>query len=113
MTKIYYLLICLLPIQLFCQTPCENGSVNGYPCNQVDLYARLSNTELSGDANIESADIWGWTDPDTGKEYALVGMTNGIVFVDISSPATPVIIGRLPSHTGKSSLWRDLNVFNN
>lgn len=114
MNKIYFIItILFLPFQLLSQTPCENGSVNGYPCNQVDFYARLTNTELSGGAQVESTDIWGWTDSETGKEYALIGQTNGTVFVDISSPETPVIVGRLPSHTGKSSLWRDLKVFNN
>lgn len=114
MNKIYIIFIILLfPIQIFSQTPCENGSVNGYPCNQVDFYARLSNTELSGGAQVDLNDIWGWTDPETQKEYALVGLTNGTVFVDISSPENPVIIGRLPSHTGSSSLWRDIKVFNN
>ncbi len=40
-------------------------------------------------------DIWGWTDPQTGKEYALVGMSNGTSFVDISNPENPIFIGIL------------------
>ncbi len=114
MTK-YYLIVILLfsGNSLFSQTPCENGSAGTYPCNQIDFYARLTNTELSGGANVALNDIWGWTDPETNKEYALVGLTNGTVFVDISAPANPQIIGRLPSHTGNSSPWRDIKVYAN
>ncbi len=64
-----------------------------YPCNNIDLYAQISPTELGG---IQSNDIWGWTDPQTNKEYALVGMTDGVSFVDVSDPNNPVVVGYLP-----------------
>lgn len=41
----------------------------------------------------------GWTDPLTGKEYVLMGRSNGTVFVDISTPASPIYLGNLPSAT--------------
>lgn len=114
MRKNYFLwLLMAFPLSLFSQTPCVNGTSNGFPCNQVEFYANVSNSLLSGGVNVESNDIWGWTDPETGKEYALVGLTNGTVFVDISNPSEPLIVGRLASHTGTSSLWRDIKVFNN
>jgi len=115
MTKIYTFLFCFLIIYnfSFAQTPCENGQANGYPCNQIDFLSRLDNNELSGSSGIESNDIWGWTDPETMKEYVLIGQTNGVIFVDISDPLSPKIIGRLPSHTGRPSSWRDVKVYNN
>ena len=51
---------------------CENGSAAGYPCNNVDL---LSFTPLADIGGGYGNDIWGWTDPQTGKEYALMGRT--------------------------------------
>ena len=36
-----------------------------------------------------------------------------MVFVDISNPSSPAVIGRLPSHTGNSSSWRDIKVYEN
>ncbi len=64
-----------------------------YPCENIDLYAQVSPQQLGG---IESNDIWGWTDPQTNKEYALVGMTDGVSFVDVSDPNNPVVVGYLP-----------------
>ena len=54
-------------------------------------------------------DIWGWTDPATGREYALVGLVNGVGFVDLGDPEKPVVVGRLPTRSAASS-WRDLKV---
>jgi choice-of-anchor B domain-containing protein len=113
MTKLLTLFFILLSINVLAQTPCENGVVNGYPCNQVDFFSNLNNSTLSGISGVQSNDIWGWTDPETDKEYVLIGQTNGTVFVDISNPSSPVIAGRLPSHTGNASSWRDVKVYNN
>ncbi|MEL6943602.1 MAG: choice-of-anchor B family protein, partial [Bacteroidota bacterium] len=94
---------------LFAQD-CVGGSANGFPCNQVNLKSQLSLNQLgaSGDGN----DIWGWTDPNTQKEYALVGLNNGTAFVDITDPSNPVRLGNLPTHSS-NSLWRDIKVVGN
>ncbi|WKK75394.2 choice-of-anchor B family protein [Marivirga salinae] len=113
MTKIFTLFAVLISVNLIAQTPCENGEVDGYPCNQVDFYANLNNSALSGTSGVGSNDIWGWTDPETNTEYVIIGQDNGTVFVDISNPSSPVVIGRLPSHTGNSSSWRDIKVYDN
>ena len=55
-------------------------------------------------------DLWGWKDEETGREYALMGMTNGIAFVDVSDPENPVFLGRLPTETSESD-WRDIKVY--
>jgi choice-of-anchor B domain-containing protein len=57
-------------------------------------------------------DSWGWTDPQDGKEYALMGLDNGTAFIDVSNPTEPVYLGKLPTHTD-SSIWRDVKVYNN
>ncbi|MGH2541299.1 MAG: choice-of-anchor B family protein, partial [Ardenticatenaceae bacterium] len=84
----------------------SGGMAGQYPCDNVDLLAHMPlNTIGGGNGN----DIWGWTDPVTGKEYALAGRTNGTAFVDISDPENPVYVGNLDSHTG-NSVWRDIKV---
>jgi choice-of-anchor B domain-containing protein len=55
-------------------------------------------------------DIWGWFDALSGNEYALVGMTNGTAFVEITDPENPVFLGRLPTQTVNSA-WRDIKVY--
>ena len=94
---------------LSAQTPCVNGMAGGYPCSNIDFLSFTAGSTLGGgDMN----DIWGWTDPEFGTEYVLLGRTNGTAFVDISDPVNPLYLGNLPS-AGSSSLWRDIKVDGN
>jgi choice-of-anchor B domain-containing protein len=91
--------------------PCtSHASIFG--CRQVDLVAFLPVQSIGGERGVELNDIWGWTDPQTGKEYALVGRVDGTSFVDISDPENPVYVGQLPKTEGApGSTWRDIKVF--
>jgi len=91
------------------QTPCENGMAGEYPCDGYDLQSFISLEEMDG---IRGNDSWGWTDPDNGNEYAIMGLKNGTAFIDISDPINPIYLGKLPSHTGES-IWRDIKVYQN
>ena len=88
-------------------TPCVDGFAGIYPCDQVDFMSQLGPNQVGGG---EMNDIWGWTDPLDGKEYALLGRTTGTAFIDVTDPNNPVYLGDLPSHT-VSSLWRDIKVY--
>ena len=87
--------------------PCENGMADIYLCDRVDLLSFLPLADIGGGSGN---DVWGWEDPVTGKEYAIMGRSNGTAFVDISDPTSPLYVGNLPSHTGSSS-WRDIKVY--
>ena len=91
------------------QTPCNNGMAGSYPCNGYDLqsFIPFSTFNTSG-----GNDSWGWTDPDDGNEYAIMGLKNGTAFIDISDPINPVYLGKLPTHTSNST-WRDIKVYQN
>lgn len=93
------------------QFPCVNGLAGGYPCSGYDIMSHISVEELGG-PGAEGNDSWGWTDPESGKEYALVCTTTGSAFVDVSNPSNPIFLGRLPTAT-VNSLWRDIKVFSN
>ena len=83
---------------------CDGGQAAGYPCDGVDLFARV----LPGDMEGRSAsDIWGWTDPDSGREIAIVGVNTGTAFVDVSRPACPELIAHMPTATENNGL-RDM-----
>lgn len=109
-------------------TPCTNGISGGFPCNNIDLYAHVDISQLSGN---ELSDIWGWIDPETGKEYAILGLINGVDIIDVTKPDEPVIVGFIPepnTYSAKSlsiqahddggefkgeSSWRDMKVHKN
>ncbi len=93
----------------FSTLPCSGGIAGTFPCNDYDLLLHIPLTLF----NASSAnDSWGWTDPTTNKEYALVGLNNGVAFVDITNPNEAVYLGKLPTATVSSS-WRDVKVYNN
>lgn len=57
--------------------------------------------------NEDTNDIWGYAAPD-GKEYALVGLRNGVSIVDVTDPANPIEKAYVP---GASTTWRDLKTW--
>lgn len=101
-------------LPLVSNATCTNGSAAGYPCSNVDLKAFMPLAEIGGTrSNSAANDIWGWTDPQTGKEYALIGRVFGTSFVDISDPVNPVYLGELVTHGAFGSSWRDIKVYSN
>jgi choice-of-anchor B domain-containing protein len=83
------------------------GRAGDFPCLGIDLSRRVPHAEMGGS---EGNDIWGWVDSQTGDEYALVGLTNGTAFVDVTDPLNSVFVGRLPTQT-TASVWRDVKVY--
>ncbi|HEX7049350.1 MAG TPA: choice-of-anchor B family protein [Longimicrobiales bacterium] len=91
---------------------CRDGMAAIYDCKGVELVAFLPISAIGGDRGTHLNDIWGWTDPETGHEYALVGRTDGTAFVDITDPENPVYVGDLPRTEGSpESSWRDIKVY--
>ena len=96
------------------QIDCEGGSAQAFDCQDVDLVSMLSVSDLAGNRGVQLTDIWGWTDPETGKEYVVQGRTDGTAFVDISDPTFPIYIGELMRTEGSpGSTWRDVKVYKN
>ena len=103
------------------QTPCVDGTASGYDCERVDLLAFISPQDLGTPEagacpnpypGLCANDVWGWTDPDTERRYAIVGLSNGTAFVDVTVPTAPVRLGVLPTATAPSS-WRDVKAIGN
>lgn len=88
---------------------CVGGTAGSFPCAGISLRKRLSLQSMNGTAGN---DVWGWLDANSGKEYALMGMSNGTAFVDVSDPVNPLFLGNLPTATVNSS-WRDIKVYEN
>ena len=94
-----------LPAQA--QTPCTDGVADGFPCEGIDLLSRMSLIELGSPRNQEGNDSWGWADAASGREFALMGLTDATAFVEVTDPTAPVLLGRLPTRTS-TSIWRDI-----
>lgn len=91
---------------------CENGMAGPFPCDGIDIMSTIDTTTLGGSPSIEGSDIWGWTDPTTNNEYALIALTNSTAFIDITDPINPIFLGRLNTNAG-TNFWRDIKVYNN
>ncbi len=98
-----------LPLAPLAAVPCVGGMADIYPCENVDLLSFFPLASIGGGSGN---DIWGWTDPLTGREYAVAGRSNGTAFIDITDPVNAVYLGNLPTHSG-NSLWRDMKVYAN
>ncbi len=93
---------------------CANGHAADFECKDVELLSYVSADDLGAARGMMINDLWGWTDPETGKEWALVGRMDGTSFVDISNPEKPVVVGNLPLTRGANpNLWRDVKVYKN
>ena len=93
---------------------CANGRIGEFTCANMELVSHMPVSALGGERGVWVNDVWGWTDPQTGKDYALVARRDGASFVDVTDPSAPRLIGNLPRTKGSPpSVWRDIKVLNN
>ncbi len=85
---------------------CGGASAQDFPSRNIEL---LSNIPLSGFAFApgNGNDCWGYTSP-SGREYALMGLSNSVAFVEITDPRLPRIVAQIP-HT--NSLWAGIKTY--
>jgi choice-of-anchor B domain-containing protein len=90
---------------------CVDGWADVYACDRIDLLAVLPRRSMGTDPQIATAnDLWGWVDPQTGVEYALVGLADGTAFVSLEDPRHPRFLGKLPTRT-VTVPWRDIKTY--
>ena len=89
------------------------GKVEMFECGAADLLSFLPPSRLSHDGHyIPISSIWGWTDPQTKQEWALLGRRDGTAFVDITNPTNPKSVADLPLTDGaRPSAWREIKVY--
>ena len=95
------------------QVDCAEGAATVFGCSGVDLVSFVPVEDLGGARGVRVNDVWGWTDPETERDYAIVGRTDGTSFVDVTDPLNPVVMGNLPKpERAPGSSWRDMKVYN-
>ena len=90
--------------------PCQNGMAGPFECDGVDLLAFVAAEDFNG---AGQSDLWGWTDPETGDEYVILGKTNGVAFFRVTDPTNPVYLGELPNQAALQQIWHDIKVYEN
>ena len=98
---------------------CVDGMAGEFACDNVDLIHYFTMEELGGGTEVGTGrgnDVWGWMDPETGREYVLAGRENGTAIVDISNLRKPVYLANLPTAAPDGDadrIWRDIKVYAN
>ncbi len=92
---------------------CEDGmAADLFPCHKIDLASFVPLAEFD---SIYANDVWGWTDPANGNEYALMSTFEGVEFFDITTPTDPVHLGRMASEMPGDyyNIWGDVKTYGN
>lgn len=77
-----------------------------FPAANIQLQSWITIPEFPG-GNDEANDCWGYVSP-AGREYAIIGLSDGTGFVDITDPGQPTIRGFI---SGPYSIWRDIKTY--
>lgn len=85
---------------------CGGGKSGVHACRSVDLLARVALADMSA-APSGANDIWGFKDLNTEREYALLGLREGLAVFDVTEPTVPFEVGFVPGH---GSIWRDIKI---
>jgi choice-of-anchor B domain-containing protein len=81
------------------------GVAAAFDAKGVTLQSWLPLNELPGNGD-SGGDCWGYTSP-SGREYAIMCVSRGTCFLEVTDPVNPVAVGYV---AGVNSLWHDATV---
>ncbi|MFT7462016.1 MAG: choice-of-anchor B domain-containing protein [Pseudohongiellaceae bacterium] len=84
----------------------SNAAEAPFTSNGVTLLSWLPLSAFAG-SQTRGADCWGYVSP-SGREYAIIGMSAGVSFVEITDPGLPVVI---QTFAAVPSSWRDVKIY--
>ena len=87
-------------------TPCQNGKADIFDCSQVDLLSHVALPDVTSNP-ASGADVWGFVDLNTNREYAFVGYNIGTAVFDVTDAENPREVGFID---GENTVWRDIKV---
>ena len=91
---------------------CADGASKGFACSEVDLLSFVPNKAMGARRGVQLSGMWGWTDPESGREFALIGRVDGTSFVEVTDPANPRYLGDLPkTAAAQASSWREIKTY--
>ncbi len=86
---------------------CINGFAGESPCLNIDLLTHFDFDRVSANP-ASAADVWGFVDLNSNREYAIVGFDIGTAVFDVTDPDDPREIGFID---GQLAAWRDIKVY--
>jgi len=86
--------------------PIEGSVAGTFDSNGVLLRSWLPLANLSAAATSANS-CWGYVAPN-GSEFAIIGLSDGTAFVDITNPGASVLKAFV---AGPTSLWRDVRTY--
>lgn len=104
MKKLYFLLFALSPLVINAQYASQNVNMVGHWFNPSQPAEPTYGIKYQG--------VWGWKQQSTGKEYAILGASDGTYFIDVSNPATPVVCDYVPATHG-DLIWHEIKSYQN
>ncbi|TND09814.1 MAG: hypothetical protein FD123_938 [Bacteroidetes bacterium] len=104
MKKIYLTLV-LLPF-IF------SASAQNYNSQNVSLLGHFNDPTVPAEPfyGIRYQGVWGWKDTGNGNEYALIGASTGVYFINVTNPGTPVQCDFLPG-CRVDCIWREIKTY--
>ncbi|KAH7322678.1 hypothetical protein B0I35DRAFT_350669 [Stachybotrys elegans] len=116
-------------------TKCVNGVAAAEPgnprltfrCKNMDLYDFINHATLGssnglpegnapdGSQFLTGSGSWGWTDPESGREFIADGMYDGTALLEILPEGRMVQLGFLPCPVpiGSRALWKEIRAYKN
>jgi len=86
---------------------CLGGASAGFPCQNMSLASHLSLADMQP-VSPGGADLWGYTDLNTGREYVVMGLQSGVAVIDITDPQAPQ---QIAFATGTTTAWREVTIY--
>lgn len=85
-----------------------------FPSQNISLLGRWNNPSQVASATygVKYNGIWGWHNPNDGREYALQGSASGTYFVEVTNPNAPVLRDFLKGKVD-SAIWREIKTYQN
>lgn len=96
------------------EVSCTQNQAGIFGCENVAMLSLMPIADMGGIRGTRLNDVWGWTDPRTNREIAIVGRSDGVSFVDVTEPTRPRYLGNLPkTESSPPAVWRDMKVYKN
>ena len=89
-------------------------NAQSYPSFNVNLLGSLSpctvNNWYANGSGTKYSSVVSWANPVDGREYAILGATDGYYFIDVTNPAAPVLRDFEPG-VNPNCLWREMKMY--